>query len=350
MFKYLKFSLFHLSAFLTAYALFLGGSYIYYGLGFTFVVFVLGDLVLGNDESIPNYEHPMILTLQLWSALPLIVLIVVTALWQVTTNSLTTGQFIASLFLTGFFVGVVGTVTAHELTHRTWDKISLFIGRWLLAFSFDASFSVEHVYGHHRYVSTNIDPATAPRGRNVYAHIVRSTIDGNQSAWNIEKQRLAKKEQSLFSYHNVLLRGYLMSILLLISAYGYAGFNGLVLFVGAGLWAKSLLEIVNYMEHYGIVREPKTKVEPRHSWNTSNRVSSWSLFNLTRHSHHHAAGALPFYKLKPMPDAPKMISGYLGTILIALIPPLWYHLMEPKLKHWDEHFATKDELKLLATD
>ena len=96
----------------------------------------------------------------------------------------------SAAILTGLMIGMVGTIPAHELTHRTWDRVSMLIGRWLLAFSFDTVFSIEHVYGHHRYVSTEEDPATAPRGRNVYAHIVASTVKGNVSAWHIERRRL----------------------------------------------------------------------------------------------------------------------------------------------------------------
>jgi alkane 1-monooxygenase len=97
------------------------------------------------------------------------------------------------------------------------------------------------------------------------------------------------------------------------------------------LWGKALLEIVNYMEHYGMVRVPGEPVQPRHSWNTNRRISSWSMFNLTRHSHHHAAGEVPFHALRPMPDAPQMAGGYLTTILLALLPPLWHRLMTPRV-------------------
>ena len=369
MLKYLKHSLFHVMGLLTAFFLIMGGTYLIIGLAFSIITFVVGDLLLGEDKSAPTYSHPEVLTLQLWLALPLLILIVFTLIWQVASHDLFGfGQWFDSLFqlnvlqsrgnatwfelvcgilLTGFYIGMIGTITAHELVHRTRDKISLCIGRWLLAFSFDSSFSIEHVYGHHRYVSTSIDPATAPRGRNVYQHVVMSTFKGNVSAWKIEQKRLLKNNIKFWSIHNKLLRGYAMSIVLLSISYYLAGAAGLWAFVAAGIWGKTLLEVVNYMEHYGLVRDPKTPVEPRHSWNTNKRVSSWAMFNLTRHSHHHAKGILPFHKLKPMSDSPEMVSGYLGTILLTFIPPLWFKIMTPKLKHWDEHFASKDELELI---
>jgi fatty-acid desaturase len=245
-------------------------------------------------------------------------------------------------------IGMVGTITAHELTHRTWDPISMFVGRWLLAFSFDTSFAIEHVYGHHRYVSTTEDPATAPRGRNAYHHVVASTIKGNISAWKIERERLHKKRRSQFSLRNAVLRGYLMSAALVAAAYALGGLRAMAFFIVCALWGKALLEIVNYMEHYGMVRNPETPVQPRHSWNTNKRISSWSMFNLTRHSHHHAQGEVPYQDLRPYPNAPMMINGYLTTIIVAMIPPLWHRLMTPRVLAWDRQYANTEERELAA--
>jgi|TARA_B110000240_G_scaffold130876_1_gene145293 fatty acid desaturase len=95
------------------------------------------------------------------------------------------------------------------------------------------------------------------------------------------------------------------------------------------------------MEHYGLVRDKSHPVAPRHSWNTNKKISSWSMFNLSRHSEHHAQGHIPFYQLKPYEDAPMMLNSYLGTISLTLIPPLWFKLMKPKLQHWDQVYATE---------
>jgi alkane 1-monooxygenase len=224
----------------------------------------------------------------------------------------------------------------------------MLVGRWLLAFSFDTSFAIEHVYGHHRYVSTVDDPATAPRGRNVYSHIVASTARGNVSAWRIEAGRLRKKRRAVFSWHNAVIRGYLMSVVLVAAAFTVGGWHGGAFFILCALGGKSLLEIVNYMEHYGMVRKPETPVQPRHSWNTNKRVSSWTMFNLTRHSHHHAQGEVPYQDLRPYPNAPMMINGYLTTIIVALVPPLWHRLMTPKVLAWDRDYASAEERALAA--
>ena len=366
---YLKYFLFHGVGLIAAVAILAGGAWITFGLIAVLVIYLVGDAICGDDTSTPQFKHPGILTVQLWLALPLLAFIVFSALWSFSSGDFLgfgailtqltgydliaardatfAGHYVSTVLITGLMIGMVGTIPAHELTHRTWDPISMLVGRWLLAFSFDTIFAIEHVYGHHRYVSTTEDPATAPRGRNVYFHILASTLKGNVSAWKIEQKRLKRKGHSLFGWHNAVLRGHLMSVLLVVAAYVIGGWQTALFFTACALWGKALLEIVNYMEHYGMVRNPATPVQPRHSWNTNKRISSWTMFNLTRHSHHHAQGEVPYQDLKPFPDAPMMVGGYLTTIIVAMIPPLWHRLMTPKVLDWDQRFAT-DEERLLA--
>lgn len=365
---YLKFFLFHAVGLFSAAAILAGGFWTTLGLVAVVGFYVIGDAWFGDDTSTPQFRYPGILTLQLWLALPLLALVVFSALWSVSSNDFmgfgatlsrltgydflaareatSVGHHLSAWGLTGLIIGMTGTIPAHELTHRTWDRMSMLIGRWLLAFSFDTIFSIEHVYGHHRYVSTKDDPATAPRGRNVYWHVLASTVKGNISAWKIESKRLRRKGQSRFGWHNAVIRGHLMSVLLVVVAYAIGGLTAALFFIACALAGKALLEIVNYMEHYGIVRNPATPVQPRHSWNTNKRISSWAMFNLTRHSHHHAQGEVPYQDLKPFPDAPMMIGGYLTTIIVAMIPPLWHKLMTPKVLAWDRDYASEEERAL----
>lgn len=367
---YLKFFLFHAVGLLAVVSILAGGGWTSLGLLAVLAIYIGGDAIGGNDTSTPQFHYPMILTVQLWMALPLLAFIVFSAVWSVSDTDVlgfgaaltqlsgydllaardatATLHHVSAAVLTGLMIGVLGTIAAHELTHRTWDPVSMLIGRWLLAFSFDTVFSIEHVYGHHRYVSTTEDPATAPRGRNVYFHVLASTIKGNLSAWKIEKRRLARKGQGLISIHNAVIRGHLMSLWLVAVAYAMGGWQAALFFIACALWGKALLEIVNYMEHYGMVRNPSTPVQPRHSWNTNRRISSWAMFNLTRHSHHHAQGEVPYQDLRPFPDAPMMVGGYLTTIVVAMIPPLWHHLMTPKVLAWDRDYATAEERELAA--
>jgi len=166
------------------------------------------------------------------------------------------------------------------------------------------------------------------------------------SAWRIEAHRLHKRRLPVVSWHNRFLTGHAMSAALVGAAWWMGGLWAAAYFIACGLWGKALLEIVNYMEHYGMGRDPSVPVQPRHSWNTNKRLSSWTMFYLTRHAHHHAQGEVPFQDLRPMADAPMMIGGYLTTIMITRIPPLWHRLMIPKLRHWDAHFASPREREL----
>jgi ferredoxin len=369
-FHYLKYALFHAVGLFSAAALLAGGHLVTAGLLAVLAFYLVGDALAGDDTSTPRFGHPGLLTAQLWLALPLLLLVVFAALWgvspgdplgfgtwlgQLTGHDLLAardgaapGHLVSAWILTGLMIGMAGTIPAHELTHRTWDPVSMWIGRWLLAFSFDTTFAIEHVYGHHRYVSTEEDPATAPRGRSVYAHILHSTIRGNASAWRIERRRLARRGLALLGWHNAVLRGQAMSLALVGAAWALGGWRAALFFTLSGAWGKALLEIVNYMEHYGMVRDPRSPVRPRHSWNTNRRLSSWTLFNLTRHSHHHAQGEVPYQDLKPLPRAPMMINGYLTTIVVALIPPLWHRLMTPRVLAWDRDHASEDERRLAA--
>ncbi len=368
LFDYLKYFLFHLIGLFAATALLAGGRYTTAGLLSVLTAYILGDAFLGDDTSTPIYRHPQILTAQLWMALPLLSLIVFASVWSVSSgdplgfgalvarltgydvisarDATAFGHHVSAWVMTGLMIGMVGTIPAHELTHRTWDKISMLIGRCLLAFSFDTSFAIEHVYGHHRYVSTSEDPATAPRGRNVYAHMVTSTWRGNLSAWHLEAERLRKLQLAPLGWNNRFLRGHALSLILVCLAFAMGGLRAVGFFVACALWGKALLEIVNYMEHYGMVRDPATPVQPHHSWNTNRRISSWTMFNLTRHSHHHAQGEVPYPDLRPYPDAPMMLNGYLTTLVVALVPPLWNFIMTPKVLAWDRVYATDAERAL----
>lgn len=370
LFDYLKFVGFHGIGLIALASLLAGGSATVLGLFGVLGAYIIGDFIAGDDTRTPEYRHPGLLTGALWMALPLLMAIVFVAVWTVAPgdplgfgawaggllghdllaarDASGFGVHVAGLFLTGLMIGLVGTIAAHELTHRTWDRVSMAIGRWLLAFSGDTAFAIEHVHGHHRTVATHEDPASAPRGRNVYAHVLLSTILGNRSAWRLEAARLARVRLPVWSWHNRYLRGQAMTLALLAAAAALGGWIGALYFLGCAAWGKALLEIVNYMEHYGLVREPGAPVEPRHSWNTNRRVSSWTMFQLTRHSHHHAEGEVPFQDLEPYPEAPVMVQGYLTTILLTLVPPLWFTLMAPKLRDWDARFANAAERRLVA--
>lgn len=250
----------------------------------------------------------------------------------------------------GLFIGAAGTNVAHELVHRTDSPVSVFVGRQLLALSWDTAFAIEHVHGHHRTVGTKDDPATSRRDETVYAFVWRSTLGQNRSALAFERARLARKGLPFLSLHNRFLTGQVASLVVTILAGVIAGPLGVLVFLVCAAQGKAYLELVNYIEHYGLVREPGARIEGRHSWNCARLVSSALLYNLPRHSNHHRFARTPFWKLEVEPDAPTTPYGYKVMILIALAPPLWRRLMHPRLADWDRCLASPGERALLARD
>lgn len=259
----------------------------------------------------------------------------------------TAPELVGATLSFAFAVAIGGTVTAHELVHRTGSPAALLVGRLQLAFIFDAAFSIEHVYGHHARVGTRADPATARRGESVYRFIGRSTFQSFRSAWAIEEKRLSRAGRPLWSWHNRNLRGIALSLALVAVSAGVGGWLAAGAFLLAGALAKALLEATNYVEHYGLVRAAGTRVQPRHSWDTAAPISASGMFNLGRHAAHHIA-VRPYGTLALEAESPKLPSGVVGSVFIAVIPPLWRRVMAPRLAAWDREQATDEERALAA--
>ncbi len=369
--SYARFFEVNRSAFLTGLGIYLGGTWMWLGFVLAVVFSLTGDSMLGNDDGEPRYRHEWILNIPLFLSLPLVYLALLGFAWMLgspgsdlfglghllqrwgydlfASRQLTSGwDIVGGMLSLGYMLAGSGTNIGHELTHRTRSLPAMVTGRWLLATTCDASFAIEHVYGHHINVGTETDPATARRGENVYAFILRSTVGGYASAWRIERARLHKLGHGTWTWRNRMLRGNLMSLAIVALFAWAAGWLGALVFLGTAAWGKAQLEFTNYMEHYGLVRVPGEPVQPRHSWNSNKRFSSQVLLNLTRHSHHHHDASVPYFRLKSFHDAPMMVHGYLTTIYLAMIPPLWHRVMIPRLKHWDAHYATAGERRLAA--
>lgn len=248
----------------------------------------------------------------------------------------------------GMFCGTGGINVAHELVHRLKSPVDLIIGRWLLAFSSDTAFAIEHVHGHHRTVGTPADPATARRGESLYAFMLRSAIGGNVNTFRREATRLTNLRQPVWSWRNRALRGQLMSLVIAAGYVYAAGLAGLAAFVATSLIGIAYLETVNYIEHYGLVRVPGKPVEPRHSWDSLRAVSNLLLYNLPRHSDHHTNAHKPFWKLTHRLEAPLMPYGYQSMMAIALFPGRFFKLMEPHLATWDATMANAEERDIIA--
>jgi alkane 1-monooxygenase len=255
-----------------------------------------------------------------------------------------TGAFVSL----GMAYGVAGVNVAHELVHRTDSRFDQAVGRWLLALTWDTSFAIEHVHGHHRNVGTELDPATARRGEYIFAFVLRSTIGQIRAAHDFEKQRLKRKRLADRPWTNRFWRGQLMTLAVVVVWVLFLGPAGLVLCLFSGAIGKLYLEVTNFIEHFGLVRLPGTRVEARHSWDSYRRLSTGMLYNLPLHSNHHKFATRPFWELKQTPtEAPTLPRGYMAMILMSFWPPLWKAVSTPLLADWDRRFASPAERALL---
>jgi len=371
MLKYARFMGVYLFALATTLGIALGGAWMWLGFGVIYGVMIVGDEFLGDDYSEPDYRHPAILNGLLYLALPVLGFMCVVMAWMAGTGDFlglgasaqarlgidlfagraatTPVHWLGAVLSAGISFAAIGTNIGHELTHRTTDRSAMLAGRWLLALTLDAEFSIEHVYGHHRRLATAQDPASARRGEQFYGFLVRSVSGQTRSAWALETGRLQKLGLGVISWHNRMIRGWLVSGVIAAFFVVAAGWIGLAVFLAVAIYGRSVLEAVNYFEHYGLVREVDQPVEPRHSWNSNKRLSNIVLFNLARHSHHHAEGDAQFFRLRSYREAPTLPYGYLTSMLLVYIAPGWYRdRMTPLVLDWDQRYATPAERRLAA--
>ncbi|HFT4723316.1 TPA: alkane 1-monooxygenase AlkB1, partial [Pseudomonas aeruginosa] len=236
----------------------------------------------------------------------------------------------------GTVMGAVGIVVAHELIHKD-SALEQAAGGILLAAVCYAGFKVEHVRGHHVHVSTPEDASSARFGQSVYQFLPHAYKYNFLNAWRLEAVRLRKKGLPVFGWQNELIWWYLLSLALLVG-FGWAfGWLGMVFFLGQAFVAVTLLEIINYVEHYGLHRRKGEdgryeRTNHTHSWNSNFVFTNLVLFHLQRHSDHHAFAKRPYQVLRHYDDSPQMPSGYAGMVVLALIPPLWRAVMDPKVR------------------
>ncbi|MBE7439403.1 MAG: alkane 1-monooxygenase [Spirochaetales bacterium] len=236
----------------------------------------------------------------------------------------------SAIIATGLACGIYGINVAHELGHRP-DKLSRFWARLGLYSSLYSHFMIEHNLGHHRNVATPEDPASARQGEGLYAFWVRSISMSYVSAWRIMLRRLRERGHGFWSLQNTLLLDHLAQASLLAAIWLFLGNTALLAFALAALLGILLLETVNYIEHYGLVRQRQGQryesVKPAHSWNSNHLIGRLVLFNLPRHSDHHARASRKYQVLRHFEESPQLPAGYPAMLILALAPPLWRRVM-----------------------
>lgn len=256
-------------------------------------------------------------------------------LTQVSRGALTGADLVGATATMGIACGVYGINVAHELGHRT-SRTHQRLAQVLLLTSLYLHFFVEHNRGHHRRVATPDDPASARRGETVYAFWLRSIPGSWRHAWQLENDRVQRAGQPWWSWDNQMVRFTTVEVTA-VAVVGFAfGPWALLHGLAAAALGALLLETVNYLEHYGLTRNliehgVYERVRPAHSWTSDRPAGRAFLFDLTRHADHHAHAARPFSVLRHFDEAPELPMGYPAMILLALVPPLFFAVMDPAL-------------------
>lgn len=287
-----------------------------------------------NDES--QLSDAMAFRIITWLCAPIQIALVLWGAFIVTHGSLRPVEIAGFVVSMGISSGIMGINVSHELQHRVNNPFEPLLSRFMLWTVGYMHWAIEHVAGHHRNVATLRDPATARLGESFYAFWPRTVMGGFRSAWDIEAGRLEKKSLPVWSIHNRMIRYGSAEIALVLFSGIFLGTGAAVYLASQGAVAFTLLEIVNYIEHYGLLRKEISpgkyeRVTPVHSWNSSNYLTNRFLFNLQRHSDHHRDPGRRYQILRHFDESPQLPTGYAGMILIAAIPPLWRSTMDHRL-------------------
>lgn len=355
-------------AFFTAFiipALVIAGFYLdeywnFLAIIFSFLLIPLIDQSLGIDTSnvdenevkIVGEEFYYRFVTYVWTYVQ--IAFVVWGAFAVTTGRLnSTWEWAAFVLSVSLVTGGIGITVAHELGHKK-SRLERTYGKILLMTVCYMHFYIEHNRGHHVTVATPEDPATARKNENFYLFWIRSVFGGYAHAWKLVGESLQRKNKAVFSIHNEMIWFAILPILFCVAL--TAGFSLLfdrltwevpVFFFSQSFLAFTLLELVNYVEHYGIVRKEISpgkyeRVNPIHSWNSSHMLSNFFLFQLQRHSDHHAFAYKRYQILNHYDVSPQLPFGYPTMIMMALVPPLWFGVMNGRLEEWQDEGTKVD--------
>ena len=313
------------------------------------ILFSILDRSFGLDTSNPDPDtdtsallwHRLITLI--WPAVQAITLFSVLG-WMVRSGHLGTWEMFGVAFGLGILSGTIGIVYAHELMHRN-GKLERWLADLLMTMTLYGHFRSEHLLVHHRYVGTPRDAVTARYNESFHRFFRRVLRQSLVSSWKAEKAKLARKGLPVWDRSNPYWRYVSLDLAWMLLALIVGGWMGLALFVFQACIAIWQLELVNYVEHYGLTRkhlgngkyEPQ---KPHHSWNAAHWASNRLLINLQRHSdhHYHPDRRFPLLQTYASDEAPQLPYGYSVMTTLALIPPLWRRLMNPRVRRWRAQF------------
>lgn len=319
--------------------LYLGGGYSPGLLYFGFVIIPLAELLVPastfteNETILIRKSTKIFFDVLLYLQVPMLYGLVSYFAWQYVHADWTTAELIFSVINVGILIGVTGINIAHELGHRK-GAFDRWMARALLVPALYNHFTLEHNYGHHLKVGTPEDPATARKNEPVYTFYWRTISKGYLNAWAIERKML--EQANAGKWKNELIWSHVVQAVYLGWIFYYGGIGCVIALILAALWGILFLETVNYIEHYGLIRKKLSsgRYEPMseiHSWNSNHELGRMILFELVRHADHHYQTTRKYQTLRHLDKSPQLPFGYPMSIVLALVPPLWFLVMNPRV-------------------
>eukprot|EP01094_Clydonella_sp_ATCC50884_P016562 TRINITY_DN274_c0_g1_i1.p1 TRINITY_DN274_c0_g1~~TRINITY_DN274_c0_g1_i1.p1 ORF type:complete len:646 (+),score=233.36 TRINITY_DN274_c0_g1_i1:55-1992(+) len=345
------------SAFIFPLALLLGvyggGVLTYLGVVMAYVVMPLVELLAPIDtynptrEQCKRLEHQLAFRLLTWLYAPVPAIMVVWCAYLVSTSDYSWFELVGIVCSSALVTGGIGITVAHELMHKQ-NSFEQYLSMFILIFTGYMHFFIEHLHGHHKRVATEEDPATSRYGESLYAFVPRSVYGSFLSAWHLETARIERTygEGHVWSWRNQMLWFVATPAAVAASLWWAFGSSAVWYFAVQAVVGFSLLEVVNYIEHYGLVRSEADggryeRVSPLHSWNADHVVSNYLMFKLQRHADHHTWPTRRYQTLRTWEFSPKMPTGYAGMMLLATVPPLWRYFVDPMVHKYNRVHARR---------
>ena len=292
--------------------------------------------IIGQDDQQSQFKHRAVYDWMLYLIVPVhIVLIFIYLKNAQPISQLGSSTFFGRAFAMGILCGSYGINVAHELGHRQ-TKRDQFLAKSLLLTSMYMHFFIEHNRGHHKFVGTPEDPSSGRKNETVYLFWFRSMFFVWISAWQLEFERLKRQNKPQFHISNQMLQFQIIQILLVITLDMIGGHWVAIAFLLSAFIGAVLLETINYIEHYGLTRKKLENgmyevVTEKHSWNSNHLIGRLLLFELSRHSDHHAKTTKKYQELRNIDEAPQMPTGYPGMMVLSLVSPLWFWVMNRRI-------------------
>ena len=351
MWRDLKYLLAYSIPLAVALGLYFQGIWSYNGIWVAFVliplleVFFTGTTKNLSKEEEQTQNNKWLFDLLLYLNVPMMAGLLAWYFYCLTHDPLAVYEIVGLTLTMGIYLGGVGINVAHELGHRP-NALAQRAANALLLPNLYMHFTIEHNYGHHVNIATPKDPASSRYNESVYGFWFRSVVYSYLSAWEIEARRLQRLDKSPWHWSNTMLHYQLIQLAYLVGiglAFGWAMVPFAVLIAVLGFL---MLETVNYIEHYGLQRKQLTSgryepVQPWHSWNCNHDIGRIVLYELTRHSDHHFKASRKYQVLRHFQEAPLLPWGYPTSMLIALVPPLWFHLMNPRVDAFNQQLMAQ---------